>query len=485
MMKKLSIGILPIDNRPCNYDYVQNALDMKENIKLIMCPESYLGEFKAPGNIDAMQNFILENAKEMDYLIVSTDALCFGGLIQARKANKSASLKQYVNRFNVLEKAKIINPNLKIYAYSVIMRLTISVSNESNVEQWQKIFEYSRLRYLAELDSGYNEKLDKLVETIDSNLLETYNLARKRNHAINMEALKFVKNGAIDYLSLIQEDSQTEGIQLLEQKRLKEQILESKIDDKVSIKNGTDEMVCLLTARVLSERFGSTSVYINTDLDDQYIAKYEDRPVIENIRQIFFEAGIKLLNSPSEVDSICVVFSKNSGQKDYAFEQNEISNDEYHPPVDKDFKNKSICVLDLLNANGGNIQNIISFLEKNDISIKNIIGYNAWNTASNSVGTAAFDCVVANLFNPSEEYLAMRILDDYIYQGKVRSEVNLFVDKQQENIWDIEHNLCSINKQLNQLMMNEIDRYQNWFDFDLDKFRFTLPWNRTFEIKII
>lgn len=483
MSQLINIGIVPIDNRPCNYDFVQDALKKNEHIQIEMFPKEHLGTLNCAGNLNKMASFIVEKAENIDYLIVSIDALCFGGLIQARQASEMDKISDFIQRLEVLKIAKEKNPNLKIYAYSVIMRLTISVNNENNIEQWERIFDYSRIKYLADHNEKYQDELDTVTCQIRPDLLETYINARKRNHRINLESIQYVEDGFIDYLSLIQEDSQKIGIQISEQEILSEKIKSSNLESKVTIKNGTDEMVCVLLSKVITSNLNRPSVYLYHDIQKDYIAKYEDRPVLENIIRIFEESGIQLINDFESADVVCVIFSKNSEQLDHVFEYDKLLNEEYAPIEDRRLKTKKICVLDLLNANGGKITDLSRFIHINQLNLNQIIGYNAWNTASNSVGTAAFDCALAGNGLVNFEYIIKRILDDGVYQGEVRNHLNPYVRTLDKNEWDIDAEMEKVTSFLKQEMNNAYRKYQKLMKLPAISIDYELPWDRTFEIR--
>ena len=81
----IKVGLIPLDSRPCNTIWI-DSLTKIANLELLMYPREKCGTLFKGANIDEIIDWLNKNAQLMDYLIISTDGLCFGGLIQARKA---------------------------------------------------------------------------------------------------------------------------------------------------------------------------------------------------------------------------------------------------------------------------------------------------------------------------------------------------------------------------------------------------------------
>mgnify|MGYP003300249399 CR=1 FL=1 len=98
-MKK--VVLLPLDERPCNYDFVYK-LFQSEEIQLVR-PEK-LGSKKKAANPDEIREFLLEECKEAYGLILSVDMLLYGGLIPSRMHHETEE---------VLKELKKICPSIQ------------------------------------------------------------------------------------------------------------------------------------------------------------------------------------------------------------------------------------------------------------------------------------------------------------------------------------------------------------------------------------
>lgn len=483
----IRIGLVPIDDRPCNLTFLPEAMRGWDNIHIETPPQECLGHFNDQGNYQKLADYLVNKVKNWDYLILSIDALCYGGLVQARQYNKKTTMEAYFERLSLIKLIKKINPKIKILAYSVIIRLTTTVNNHDGLEQWEKIFDYSRLAYLAEKEPQYKNALKELKETIDEELLRTYLNARKRNHVINLIMTDYVKLNLVDHLSIIQEDSQAVGIHLLEHEKLQHKIKELELTDQVILKNGTDEMPALLGALILNQSYGPTKIYLESNhLPENYIAKYEDRPLKENIAAIFKEGGFRFVETPSQADVICYVLTNENHQQDYVFESEAIKKARQAMTfkVNGSDSTKPFVVLDLQDANGASLADLIEFVTLNQLDWSKLAGYSGWNTASNSIGTVALDCAIAKFNKQDPLYLEARLLDDAIYQGDIRQVVAEEIKGDHGNIWFIEKGQGQYEKALTEKMREARKQLPSELINQNHSFSYKFPWKRTFEIEI-
>ena len=116
-MKK--IVHIPLDERPCNYDFPYKMFN-KENIKIVRPNKEDMGFKKEPGDIKKIHEFLLKESKDAYGLVISIDTLLFGGIVPSRSHFFTEEVLE--ERLKVLEEVKKNNPNIVIYAYDLIMR---------------------------------------------------------------------------------------------------------------------------------------------------------------------------------------------------------------------------------------------------------------------------------------------------------------------------------------------------------------------------
>ena len=76
-MKK--IVLLPLDERPCNFDYPHRM--PKTECTLLLPPKEIMGNKKKAGDTEQIVRWLLDNVAEADAMILSLDTLLYGGIV--------------------------------------------------------------------------------------------------------------------------------------------------------------------------------------------------------------------------------------------------------------------------------------------------------------------------------------------------------------------------------------------------------------------
>ena len=124
----MKIVYLPLDERPCNYDYPQQIAQMSSSIELLAPPRSLLGQKKTPADRAGLKVWLLEKAAHCDAVIIAAEMLLYGGLVPSRLHAQVES--QLLDSVDFINQLKLINPELRIYVGSLIMRTPSYSSND-------------------------------------------------------------------------------------------------------------------------------------------------------------------------------------------------------------------------------------------------------------------------------------------------------------------------------------------------------------------
>lgn len=472
---KQKIVVLPIDDRPCHNRHIREAMKNMKDYDLVYPDSKMLGHFTISGDVNACEEFLLQECIDADALVVSIDALLFGGLVQARSAQDNKDYTKYLEKLNVFKRIKDTYPQIIIYAYSVIMRLTTTVTDSNNLDVWNALFKYSQLSHRVKFEPDLQETLENTVASIPHKVLATYLNARQRNHEVNKALVELVHQGFIDYSVLVQEDTSEYGMHIQEQEILSSLILEGNRPQSCLIKNGTDEMVALLIARYINK---NSPIVIDFDIDfvdKDFQALYEDRTVLENLNKSMNIACIE--QGPSDV--VAILTPSHGTSVDYCFEEGiSLDNTEFLKHI-QNYQGKTYGLLDVKNANGGDVQLLESVVDI--LGFDKLVAYSAWNTASNAIGSFLLDMTIATHQSINHIYLYHRILDDAYYQGRVRRQLNAWMKSQNIDIWAMNSNE-SVNIKLNEMMFEALDS-STFLDKEI-RFKSYLPWGRSFEIEM-
>lgn len=477
----IRIGLVPLDSRPCNTTWLEK-LSENANCDLKMYPQNKCGTLYKKSYFADIKQWINENVNELDYLILSSDSLCFGGLIQARKA--LIDLNKVLVDLEFLRDIKNKNKDLKIFVFDTMMRTSITAYNEETAKYWSLINKYSSLvgKYYFFNNEEDKKELEEVEKQIPDHLIITYLNARKNKFSINEYFLSLLNDKVIDYMLLLQEDSMPYGIQKIEQEKLNKFIKEKDLFDRISFTNGTDEGACVLFARALNSI--KKKVYVHL-MNDDVINKshlFEDRPFKDNLYKMLDSANFEVTSDKDNNDFILSIYGEKTNKDLDLLKRTPIypnKNKEYERYISElnnfiDSK-KNVCFVDLLFPNGGSIDIL------KDIHYKDLKAYLAWNTSSNSLGSSLG--VMASYLNGKNEilnkkFLYERIVDDCIYQGIVRQEVNEVLVKEKINIYSLDNEYERVLYLVNEKMQKYL------YLVDNKRYRIILPWKRMFEIDL-
>jgi hypothetical protein len=103
--------LLPLDDRPVNYDY-PTYLSRLAGYELHLPPRAWLGNPWRESQHISLVEWMLKEADSADVLIVALDTLAYGGLIPSRTSREP--LLAVLERLSVLKKIKAERPNLPI-----------------------------------------------------------------------------------------------------------------------------------------------------------------------------------------------------------------------------------------------------------------------------------------------------------------------------------------------------------------------------------
>ena len=117
-MKK--IVYLPLDERPCNYDFPYLLTEGLEKVCLVRPPMDIMCKKKCPAECNSLAEFLLRECSDADYLILALDTLLYGGIIPSRIHGYDR--EALLPRLDVIKEIKRENPNLYISAFSLVMR---------------------------------------------------------------------------------------------------------------------------------------------------------------------------------------------------------------------------------------------------------------------------------------------------------------------------------------------------------------------------
>lgn len=499
----MKILYIPLDERPCNYSYVDMISKIAgDSIEFIMPTKNILGDKKKPGDTEKIWKFILNNINDCNYVIINIETVVYGGLLPSRL--HYMTLFECMEKINRIKKLKEINPNVKIYISSLIMRTPRYNSSDEEPDYYEQygsnIFKqgyYKDKKLRVGLSDDEQKELDESFKVVPEQYIKDYEERRIVNTKVNKAVIDLVKSGYIDFMSIPQDDAAEFGYTAIDQKIVIGSIIENRLQHKIISYPGADEVGCTLTARAFNDYFKTkTKFYVmySSTLGHQIIPNYEDRPMNESLKSHILAVNGQIVDNSDNADIILAINSPGKFMQE-ADQQNEkdITYTSFRnlrafvAEINRYVVNgKKVVICDSAFSNGGDIE-LVRMLD--DIKILDkIYGYAGWNTNCNTLGTALATAVMSCKSYDRQTVihnLIFRIMEDLIYQSIVRhkiiDEILPQLNVNNENFREKEGNILKkIKEELMQSWDTEIRNSFKQYQIGIkDVF---LPWHRIFEI---
>ena len=397
----LKIVHIPLDERPCNYDFPKNIFQGKE-FDVVRVPFEYMGLKKKPGNIDKIQEFFLNECKDAYAAIVSIDTLIYGGIVPSRLHYFSKD--EVSSRLEIIRKVKEINPKIKLYCYNLVMRCPCYDDDDEEPFYYQyyglAIHTRKAIEHKMSLNIASFEEIDKYHSyNIPNEYIDDYEKRRDVNTSLTCKVVDYVNEGLIDFLIVPQDDSAPYGYTALDQIKVRKEVEKYNLQLKVLTYPGADEVSNTLFARMLNEYYNKKPlVYVMYPSQEckNVIPCAEDRPLDISVRYQIIAAGALMTTSLSEADLVLAInaptrnmissqFRDYRDYMGYDVGRNLVDFVERITYLVRDLK-KKVTICDIGYCNGSDPA-FISLLDNKDIYME-LAGYASWNIPCNSLGTA-------------------------------------------------------------------------------------------------
>jgi hypothetical protein len=500
----MRVVYIPIDERPCNVDYVQMIANSSTEVELLVPENQLLGYKKKAADTEGIWEWLTHTVQTADALIVSMDMLVYGGLLPSRLHYLSSNAATvWMERLRALRKTY---PKIPIYASNLIMRTPKYSSSDEEpdyYEHWGReiflrsyLFDKKKRETLSTEETG---QLEEICSRLPKEYIEDYEARRSFNSSINIQMLDLVKEGVITFLAIPQDDSAEFGYTAMDQKRVVAKRNELRLHKKVHMYPGADEVGATLLARAFNEfKQQRPKVFPlwSSTLGPQLIPMYEDRPYAESFKAHVLAAGCQLADSAEETDFVLAyntpgrVMQESWDQKEKDITYTSFRNltmfvDQIKELIDA---GKKVLVADSAYANGGDGE-LITLLDEERI-LDQLISYKGWNTNCNTLGTTICQGILGASGKPEviKENLIYHLLDDYFYQAEIRMEmVADFLPKLGLTYFDLKEAANEVNKERDRRLRHRYSEMiiNSFQEFEFVKMKSFAPWNRMFECGLV
>ncbi len=494
----MKILYLPLDERPCNYQYPIDIAKTNQEIEIVRPKLSQLGLKKKAADNKAINQFLFDNCEDESIIVCSIDMLVYGGLIPSRIHQHE--INKLIENLEVLKELKAKYKNVKIYALSSIMRTPSYSSSDEEPDYYEEygteIFKRKYILDQIDRDGSTKElELELLKYEVPEEIIADYEKRRLKNLKITEEVLNVLKAEIIDHLVIFQDDSAPYGYTAIDQQHVKNIISDQNLDTKVDIYPGADEVGCSLLARAYNEQNQiNNMIYVEySSINGPSLTPlYEDRPMYETLKAHIAVTNSILVNN-DDADYILMINSPGLKMQE-SWDQVEMRDRTYDSHRNlKAFvqkiayyikQNKRVAIADCAYANGCDLE-LIKLLDQAGL-IDQIYAYTGWNTHANTLGTVICAMQIANKLN--HQVLANNInhiIEAGFYQAKIRMDINKnYLPLHDLNYFDLKDKEEQVVN-LELTMVRELYEQLSLANkYELVKLDITHPWNRMFEIEV-
>ncbi len=481
----MKIALLPLDERPVNTRYPR-MLGAIAGVEVQLPPAALLSHFRQPADCAALADWLRAGAGDWTALVVSLEMLVYGGLVPSRITDDSALAA--LARLEVLREIKRAHPQLRLYAFALITRISKNVASVEEPAYWHEsgpqIYRYSQ-KYDAQR-WGNEPAAPPAAPLKRAHLLDVLR-RRARNHIVNLATLDLLADDVFDLLVISSDDTSEYGFGTREKLWVKEWVDRRGGDARLLMYPGADEVGSALLARaIVQEGDQPPRFYLHyaIEADAERIAPFEDGPVRLTVeRQIRAVGGLQV-DAAAAADLIVAVNPPAPSQQDFFNPACAVSDRAYRAAALDAFcaqiqrwlaAGRRVIVCDVAYPNGADPV-LIEALQRH-IALTELTAYGAWNTAGNTIGVALAQGIAGWQTQDdaaAHRFLAHRFVEDYCFMHLVRPTL-----KADTTLYDDATQAAMVKKVATELNV-AIKRLPDFSAWQATQVR--LPWQRRFEV---
>ena len=430
------IVMLPLDERPCNFDYP--GMMPKTDYTLILPPKEIMGQKKTPGDTQKIAQWLLQHVDGADAMVLALDTLVYGGIIPSRLHHLSQD--ELIERADLIKELRRRNPTMKLYVFGLIMRCPSYSSNDEEPDYYEECGaelhlygRYSHLEKLGKLTEADQVDFQRVKTHVKEEYLNDYLNRRKTNLAVLMHALQYAADGTVDHFIVPQDDSAVYGFTAIDQVTVREFLKSNVLHKKTAMYPSADDTGVALLAKAMADLHGvKPRIYIHYASMKGHLTvpQVEDRMVGETLKYHILSVGGIQVYSLMEADIVLAV-NVGSAMLDpgdpgcvtaYDIERNLaefVNYIEYALSM-----GKIVAIADIAWLNKADTE-LTALLREEDLLLK-IHAYAGWNTSSNTTGTTLCQAVLYMLGKDeagNRSFLLHRYYEDIGYMAFTRQHV--------------------------------------------------------------
>lgn len=487
----MRILLIPLDERPANTRYPQMIAAIGGH-QLILPPRHLLSQYRQPAATDALSAWLRAQVETVDALIISCEQLGYGGLITARISDEP--LEAITARLNILPEIRAAYPALTLYGFSLITRVSRHDSAAEEPDYWAahgaQLFRLSQLMDRVWRGQKVGAELPILHASIPEKVFKDFITRRGRNHTVNREMLRFLKEGVFSRLVIASDDTSEFGLPAREKRSLTREAERLELGETLMMYPGADEVGSVLLARLMNEAAGRAPTFRPVYMipgGENVTAPFEDGAVRLTVERQIAAAGGQLTESDTP-DVWLFVHPPKRPDVEWVYDYPDTS---AYPAAHLPELNAAaaqmaallargerVALADVAYANGAS--HTLMELLRQEIDFGALTAFGAWNTAGNTLGVVIAQACAAidGDVDANRRFLAHRLIEDWGYQTIVRHETRRWLKASSGN-----EELTPETLEAAQLYIAErLEAFAAELRLGFTPRAVWLPWGRTFEV---
>lgn len=488
-----TILYVPQDDRPVSLKYTVETAE-GAGYDVITPPMYLISGKNYKGQADKIWDWVEENAHRADVMVLSTDTLIYGGLVDSRKHN--LPLSTLTNRVNRIESLKKEYPKIPFYGFGTVMRSPRAsgggVEPAYYGDYGPAIFRIAALQDKMDdsrLSDDEMAELMNLQTYVPIEYLQDWFNRRAENMKVNKLLIDLTRNHTFTYFALGHDDTSSLSQSALEGRYLAAYSKNISSSEYGSFP-GADQLGLLLIARARVDKLQlhpTFEVIYPLGGAGDTIPHYEDQSVAKTIAEHITAVGGTMITTgkPDVLLAVNTPLTKSTGESE-AFENFPMiskSTNSFLDHIETAIHNGvQTNVIDIAYSNGSD-NTLVFGLYQRDLLYR-VGSYNGWNTASNSIGYAIAQSILATAMpvHNHNKMLTQQYLDNWAYQANIRKDVYRMQDTiRLDNV----RYTGELNSKLENYMNERVQDFaEKYLSLDPRTVSARFPWGRLFETEI-
>lgn len=488
-----TILYVPQDDRPVSLKYTVETAE-GAGYDVITPPMYLISGKNYKGQADKIWDWVEENAHRADVMVLSTDTLIYGGLVDSRKHN--LPLSTLTKRVKRIESLKKEYPKIPFYGFGTVMRSPRAsgggVEPAYYGDYGPAIFRIAALQDKMDdsrLSDDEMAELMNLQTYVPIEYLQDWFNRRAENMKVNKSLIDLTRNHTFTYFALGHDDTSSLSQSALEGRYLAAYSKNISSSEYGSFP-GADQLGLLLIARARVDKLQlhpTFEVIYPLGGAGDTIPHYEDQTVAKTIAEHVTAVGGTMITTgkPDVLLAVNTPLTKSTGESE-TFENFPMiskSTNSFLDHIETAIHNGvQTNIIDIAYSNGSD-NTLVFGLYQRDLLYR-VGSYNGWNTASNSIGYAIAQSILATAMpvHNHNKMLTQQYLDNWAYQANIRKDVYRMQDTiRLDNV----RYTGELNSKLEDYMNERIQDFaEKYLSLDPRTVSARFPWGRLFETEI-